>query len=33
MAELIVPMHTKLGNLILWVAAIYASGAAYHHLI
>jgi cytochrome b561 len=33
LAELIATIHTKMGNIILWIAAIHASGAAYHHLV
>jgi cytochrome b561 len=33
LAELIAAIHTKLGNFILWIAAIHTSGAAYHHLV
>lgn len=33
LAELLVAIHTKLGNVILWIAAMHASGAAYHHLV
>lgn len=33
LAELVVAIHTKAGNIILWIAAIHASGAAYHHLV
>ena len=33
LAKLIAAIHTKLGNFILWIAAIHTSGAAYHHLV
>lgn len=33
LAGLMVTIHTRLGNVILWIAAIHASGAAYHHLV
>ena len=33
LAELIAAIHTKLGNFILWIAAIHTSGAAYHHFV
>lgn len=33
LAGLMVTLHTKMGNVILWIAAIHASGAAYHHLV